>query len=128
MDDETFIPDNKIEGDVYRAESGAIRSNDVHLRYDLIPVPAFRRLTKRYTDGAVKYGEHNWQKGFKWSVVFNHMMEHMMKFQNGEFPEDDHLAAIAWGAFALMIYQSTHPELNDLQPDGAIHPARINEQ
>jgi hypothetical protein len=120
-----FKPDNAIEGDVYRAESGAIRSNDVTLRYDLVPPAAFRRLVKRYTDGAAKYGEHNWQKGFKWSVVYNHMLEHLLKFQDGEFPDDDHLAAIAWGCFALMIYQKSHPQLNDLQPDGAIYPARV---
>lgn len=109
-----YKPDNKLGDDIYYADTGAIRSNDVKLRYDLVPVDAFRRLVRRYTDGADKYGENNWQKGFKWSVVYNHLMEHLMKFKNGENPEDDHLAAIAWGCFALMIYQETCPELNDL--------------
>lgn len=109
-----FRSDNKIEGDVYRESTGAIRSNDVTLRYDLVPTVALRRLTQRYTDGATVYGENNWQKGFKWSVVYNHMMEHLQKYKNGEFPEDDHLAAIAWGCFTLMVYQDTHPELDDI--------------
>lgn len=120
-----FRPDHELDGEIYHAVTGAIRSNDVKLRYDLVPTPALRRLVRRYTDGAEKYGEHNWQKGFKWSVVYNHLREHLEKFKDGEFPEDDHLAAVVWGCFSLMTYQTTHTELNDLQPDGAIHPARL---
>lgn len=73
-------------------------------RYDLIPVSALRRLADLYARGAVKYGENNYQKGIPFSRVYASMFRHLIQFREGDISED-HLAAVAWNAFAIMFYQ-----------------------
>lgn len=86
-------------------ESGAKRSADAkHVRFDLVPPQSLERLARRYAMGAEKYGENNYLKGIPFSSVVNHMELHLSKWKRGDH-SDDHLAAIAWGAFTLMIYQ-----------------------
>lgn len=93
-------------------ESGCVRSTDSdEVRYDLIPPIALRRLAARYKMGADKYGEYNWQKGMPLGVVINHLQNHLEKFKLEGCIDDDNLAAIAWGAFALMWYEANKPEL-----------------
>lgn len=86
-------------------KSGAKRSK-VAVRYDLIPSAGLRRLAERYTMGAAKYGEGNWTKGLadpEYVAQFRcHMIAHMWKYLDDGCKLDDNLAAIAWGAFALM--------------------------
>lgn len=73
-------------------------------RYDLIPVAALKRLADLYARGAVKYGENNYQKGIPFSRVYASMFRHLIQFREGDISED-HLAAVAWNAFAIMFYQ-----------------------
>lgn len=87
--------------------TGAVRSKDADdLRYDLIPPGPLKRLARRYAIGAAKYGDHNWLRGFPAGDVFKHLMKHLEAYRAGD-REDDHLAAVAWGVFALMHYEST---------------------
>jgi hypothetical protein len=101
---------------IRKFESGAIRSSDVdHLRFDLIPHLALKRLAARYGMGAQKYGDHNYLKGMPFSNIVNHMENHVNKFKaDPSSASDDDLAAIGWAAFTLMVFQETRPELNDL--------------
>jgi hypothetical protein len=101
---------------IRKFESGAIRSSDVdHLRFDLIPHLALKRLAARYGMGAQKYGDHNYLKGIPFSNIINHMEAHINKFKaDPSSASDDDLAAIGWAAFTLMVFQETRPELNDL--------------
>jgi hypothetical protein len=79
-------------------------------RYDLISPVGLRRLARRYAVGAEKHGERNWERGQKAGVVINHMLKHLNDFSAGD-RSDDHLAAVAWGAFALMHFQEHCPEM-----------------
>lgn len=117
--------------------SGA-KSSEHLLRYDLIPWHIFaERLAKRYTDGAVKYGEFNWQKGLTERMYMldraNHALRHLhravelMRAQTMPVPEDiagptdntfmavhmkdDDLAAAMWGIILLMAAQRGSAEL-----------------
>lgn len=74
-------------------------------RYDLIPVEALKRLALLYARGAEKYGESNWQKGIPYSRVLASLLRHVYAWVEGDDTED-HLAAVAWNAFALMAYES----------------------
>jgi hypothetical protein len=91
--------------------SGAKRAKD-EARFDLIPRSGLTRLAARYTMGARKYGEHNWQKGLadpEYVAQFKaHMAAHMMNFFEEGCEKDDNLAAIAWGAMALMEVEERH--------------------
>ena len=73
-------------------------------RYDLIPPDALLRLAQLYSRGAERYSERNWEKGFCFSRVYASLFRHLAQFAQGDQSED-HLAAVAWNAFALMAYQ-----------------------
>lgn len=78
-------------------------------RYDLIPPEALDALAELYGTGAKKYGDRNWEEGFKWGRVFAAMMRHAWAFWRGEkYDQVDgqhHLIAVAWGAFTLYIHE-----------------------
>ena len=73
-------------------------------RPDLISPYGLERLAKWYELGVQKYSERNWEKGMPFSrytaSMFRHLIAWMKKDKN-----EDHLAAIAWNAFALMHHQ-----------------------
>lgn len=86
-------------------------------RYDLIPATPLDELARVYTIGAAKYGDRNWEGGLKWGRIFAAMMRHAWAYWRGERTDpvdgQHHLASVAWCAFALMEYETTHPELDD---------------
>lgn len=95
-------------------ETGAKRSPDAdHLRFDLITPIGLRRLAETYHEGALKYGENNWQKGFKVSGLLNHTLNHIFLFLNGDESED-HLAHAAWNLFTSIHFQETRPDMMDV--------------
>jgi hypothetical protein len=77
-------------------------------RFDLIPVEALRVLAEIYGKGALKYEEHNWRRGYRWSLSYAAAQRHMNAFWNGEEidPESGqpHLLHAAWHMFALYIF------------------------
>lgn len=97
-------------------KSGAKRSSKA-LRFDLIPTEPLRRLAERYTMGAEKYGEWNWQKGLKdpeYIAQFKaHLFAHLVDYLENGCEVDDNLAGIAWGAFALMECERVAKEITD---------------
>jgi len=93
--------------------SGAVRKKLDDVRYDLISPFGLRRLAMTYAGGAKKYGDHNWRKGIPFSNLLNHVLSHITLYLAGENGED-HLAHAAFGLFALMEFEETEPELDDL--------------
>jgi hypothetical protein len=89
--------------------SGATMSA-MSARYDLICPTGLRRLAERYALGAEKHGDLNWCKAgddpeFQ-RARLNHLIKHVVAYLlEGDSAGDDNLAAIAWGAFALMHYE-----------------------
>ncbi len=87
------------------------------LRYDLIPVRPLADLAEVYTVGCRSYGDRNWEQGIKWSRILGAMFRHLEAFRGGEMFDKEsgcyHLASVAWGAFALLEYTRTHPDLDD---------------
>ena len=100
--------------DKQQFETGAQRDTDEgKLRYDLIPPSSLARLAKRYTDGAGHYGDHNWTKGIPSSRHLQSLMRHLEGVRAGDTSED-HAAAIAWNAFAIMFNEDCLPDQHDL--------------
>jgi len=94
------------------------RKDDANkLRYDLIPTGPLEKLVVVYTIGAQKYNDRNWEKGIAWGRIFAAMMRHAWAWWTGKAYDSvdgqHHLASVAWCAFALMEYETTHPELDD---------------
>jgi hypothetical protein len=107
---------NEINDSGARMEfnTGAVREpQDKKGRYDLISPIGMMRLARWYELGAQKYEARNWEKGLPFSNCLNSMFRHLVKYMAG-YSDEDHLAAIAWNAFALMHYEELKPELNDI--------------
>ena len=89
-------------------------------RYDLIAMYALFRLARHYENGAIKYGDRNWEKGQNLSRYLDSAMRHLCKYIAGS-RDEDHLAAVAWNVFAYM--ETEHrieagllpKELNDIE-------------
>ena len=86
-------------------------------RYDLIPTVGLEFLARVYGMGAAKYDDHNWRRGYAWSLSFAAMQRHCLAFWGGEDldPESGlpHLAHAAWHCFTLLTFMQEHPEKDD---------------
>jgi hypothetical protein len=86
-------------------------------RFDLVPSEALWELAEHYGYGATKYDDHNWRKGYAWSLSFAALQRHAWKFWAGEDVDPEsgshHLAAVAFHALALLTFAHTHPEKDD---------------
>jgi hypothetical protein len=88
-------------------------------RFDLISPIAEERLAKHYENGAVKYGDRNWEKGQPLSRYLDSAKRHMNKLIQG-YKDEDHAIAIVWNVMAFvhteeLIERGLLPkELNDM--------------
>ena len=86
-------------------------------RFDLIPEIPLYALAEHYGRGAGKYDDHNWRRGYPWSISFAALNRHLWTWWNGEDVDPElhshHLDAVAWHAFALREFVETHPSRDD---------------
>jgi hypothetical protein len=101
-------------------KTGSVRDTNIGKgRYDLISPIALQRLAKHFENGAVKYGDRNWEKGQPLSRYFDSAVRHLYRFLEG-LRDEDHLAAALWNVGAMihteeLIERNLLPkELNDL--------------
>lgn len=94
-----FLPDS---GTRKEFSTGSVRdSAENRGRFDLITPIGLLRLAIHYERGARKYLSRNWEKGQETGRYVESMMRHLNSYMAGDRTED-HLAAVAWNAFALM--------------------------
>jgi len=78
-------------------------------RFDLIPPQATWHEAEVYGYGATKYEDHNWLKGYKWSLSYAALQRHLHAFWAGEYldPESGlpHLAHVKWHCNTLMTFK-----------------------
>lgn len=86
-------------------------------RYDLLPWAELSEVARLYGKGAEKYEDHNWKKGYNWSISFAAMMRHATQFWEGEsFDEETgchHLSSVVFHAIALMYFEKHHPGIDN---------------
>lgn len=70
-------------------------------RYDLIPWMAIKRWAIKMEQGAVKYGERNWELGQPLSRYYDSAIRHTSQWFAGE-RDEDHLAAALFNIGAAM--------------------------
>lgn len=79
-------------------------------RYDLIPVWPLSEVARIYGYGAQKYDEHNWRKGYDWSLSYAALQRHLNQFWAGESYDSEsrvhHLASVVFHAMALMEFDN----------------------
>ncbi len=87
-------------------EGGALREVDDPSRgyFELLPPGPLTRLAAHYGRGAAKYAPHNWEKGLETGRIMRSLLRHAFGYLAGN-RDEDHLAAVAWNAFALMDHE-----------------------
>ena len=103
----------KTTGSPRQFETGAQRDNgEGKLRMSLVPHKALNDVMMRYLQGAETYGENNWKKGMKHSVLYDSAMRHLMQDFTGDVSED-HLGAALWNIMGMIWNRQNKPELDD---------------
>jgi hypothetical protein len=99
--------------DIHTFATGSVRSSDADgVAYHLISPVGLRRLAETCREGAVKYGDYNWERGQPVGEIMNHAIRHCYLYLDGDRSED-HLAHAAWGLFAAMHMEERMPEMLD---------------
>lgn len=104
----------KDSGERTKFETGAVR--DMHTgkgRMDLLPFHAILELSKHCENGAIKYEEHNVEKGIPQHSLIDSGMRHLFKYAAG-YTDEDHLLAALWNIAWAVNQRTTHPELIDV--------------
>lgn len=75
-------------------------------RYDLISPIALQRLARHYENGAVRYGDRNWEKGIPLHSYFDSAVRHLYKWLLnkllGREQDEDHLSAAIWNIMCIV--------------------------
>lgn len=103
----------KDSGDRTEFETGAKR--DMHAgkgRMDLLPWYGIMEVSKHCEEGALKYGEHNVDKGIPLHSLLDSAARHLAKYIVG-MDDEDHLRAACWNLLWALNQRQTHPELDD---------------
>jgi hypothetical protein len=70
-------------------------------RFDLLSPISITRLAQHFENGAVKYGDRNWELGQPVSRYLDSAIRHCYKYLEGH-REEDHMAAAMWNIHAIM--------------------------
>lgn len=108
----------KDSGDRTAFVTGAVR--DMHAgkgRMDLLPWAAIVEVSKHCEEGALKYGEHNVDKGIPIHSLVDSAARHLAKYIEG-MRDEPHLRAAAWNLLWALWMEIRRPEMQDL-------PARL---
>lgn len=103
----------KDSGDRTEFETGAKR--DMHTgkgRMNLLPWYGIMEVSKHCEEGALKYGEHNVDKGIPLHSLLDSAARHLAKYMVG-MDDEDHLRAACWNLLWALNQRVTHPELDD---------------
>lgn len=103
----------KDSGNRTEFETGAKR--DMHAgkgRMDLLPWYGIMEVSKHCEEGALKYGEHNVDKGIPLHSLLDSAARHLAKYMV-VMDDEDHLRAACWNLLWALNQRTTHPELDD---------------
>lgn len=81
-------------------------------RMDLLPWAAIMEVSKHCENGAIKYGEHNVDKGIPTHSLCDSAARHLAKYLDG-WEDEPHLLAAAWNLLWAIQMEIKHPELVD---------------
>lgn len=86
-------------------------------RMDLLPWDVLLELAEHYSKGAEKYDDHNWRKGYDWSLSKAAAQRHLAQFWCGEDSDPEtgtkHVLAAAFHCLTLAFFMDEHPDLDD---------------
>lgn len=71
-----------------------------------------RAVSKQFEEGAVKYGENNWQKGIPVKRYIDSAIRHYLKAHRGD-TDENHDVAFVWNVLCAIWTCQHYPNLND---------------
>lgn len=71
-------------------------------------------VSKHFEEGAVKYGENNWQKGIPAHCYVDSAVRHFLKWMRGD-EDERHDRAFVWNVICCIWTIQNKPDLNDLK-------------
>lgn len=80
-------------------------------------------VAKHFEEGALKYGEGNWQKGIPVHSYMDSAVRHWLKYRSGE-NDERHDRAFCWNVICAIWTVVNKPELNDF----SAHPSSVREE
>lgn len=90
-------------------EKEGVKFDSGKLRMDLLPTDALEALARILTDGAVKYGARNWEKGMAWSRPYAALLRHLLAWWGGQDTDPEsghpHLWHVLTNAAFLVAYE-----------------------
>ena len=104
-------------GERTQFETGAVR--DMHTgkgRMDLLPWNAIMEVSRHCEAGALKYGEHNVDKGIPVHSLFDSCIRHAAKWWLG-WGDEPHLVAACWNLLWALEMTLSKPDMDD-RPKG----------
>ena len=103
----------KDSGNRREFSTGAVRDIQVGKgRMDLLPWGAIMEISKHCEAGALKYGEHNVDKGIPTHSLCDSAARHLAKYLDG-WDDEDHLLAAAWNLLWAIQMWIKKPEMVD---------------
>lgn len=103
----------KDSGERRAFDTGAVRDMQAGKgRMDLLPWAAIMEVSKHCENGAIKYGEHNVDKGIPTSSLCDSAARHLAKYLDG-WDDEPHLLAAAWNLLFAVQMELKCPELVD---------------
>lgn len=72
----------------------------------------FLEVSKHFEEGAIKYGEYNWQKGIPTHCYIDSAVRHYLKWLRGD-DDEPHDRAFVWNILCCIWTCLHKPELND---------------
>ena len=115
----------KDSGERQEFDTGAVRDTQHGKgRPDLLSPYALMRLCRHFENGAVKYGDRNWEKGIPLARYMESIFRHWCAYLGGDRSED-HLAAMEWNTHCMMqteqwIREGRLPASLDTLPNGGM--------
>ena len=95
----SVLPDS---GERSEFDTGAVRDAMIGKGMpSCIPIAALQAVSRRFEDGATKYGRDNWRKGIPLSRYVDSLYRHLWAFMQGDLSED-HGGAVIWNAMCLV--------------------------
>ena len=99
-------------------DTGAVRDIQVGKgRMDLLPWAAIMEVSKHCENGALKYGEHNVDKGIPTHSLCDSAARHLAKHFEG-WKDEPHLLAAAWNLLWAIEMELKCPEMVDIPFEG----------
>nr|DAL34529.1 MAG TPA_asm: hypothetical protein [Caudoviricetes sp.] len=104
----------KDSGERTEFGTGAVR--DMHTgkgKMDLLPWAAIMEVSKHCEQGALKYGEHNVDRGIPLSSLCDSGARHLAKFFDG-WDDEPHLTAAVWNLLWALEMKLKRPDMCDI--------------